>query len=255
MTGWAGKYGSEARAKADVDHAGRVASLRIVLRHAEPGMRVLEAGSGTGRLSVRLARDRPVEVLGVDSSPEAIKMSTELAADSAPLEGRAEFVCGDLYRLPFPDSSLDIAFSDSVFEHLDDPAGALAELRRVLRPGGIVVLSVPNRWRPDGWDLYRVLARPPYRQDSFSPLRLRAVVAGAGFEPVELFGDELWLERNLRLLRRRLRRAGEQAPPDSADAATGPARASALRRGLARWGERLLPAWLHVNIGVVARRP
>jgi SAM-dependent methyltransferase len=250
---WNAKYEADERSRADLERASLVGSFRTVLERADPGMRVLEAGSGTGRLSVRLARDAEVEVVGVDSAPRAIELGRCLARDAGPLIGSVGFVEADLYHLPFPDQSFDLVFSDSVIEHLEHPDRALTELRRVLKSGGSLVISVPNRWRPDGWDLYRRLARPPYRQTSFSPPELRKMLEQVGLEPMSFFGDELWLQRNFSMLRDllRSRHHGRASASNSREAVS---RARATSSPLKNAASRLLPGWLHVNIGVVARR-
>ncbi len=260
---WSAKYRADGLTRADLDRAAAVASLQETRRLVRAGMSVLEAGSGTGRLAVALAATEPVEVVGVDSSKASIETSRALLERVDALEGSCEFVKGDLYGLPFPDESFDVVFSDSVWEHLDHPQAALEEVVRVLRRGGWFVVTTPNRWRPDGWDLYRRLARPAYRQDSFSPLALRALTAAAGLEPVKVFGDELWLERNVALLRsaaaRRIRR-GDRAPaaprqPGVGRRAAGSKRFERMRPALHRAGERILPGWLRIHVGVIARRP
>jgi SAM-dependent methyltransferase len=253
---WDNKYEHDRRSRADLDRAAKVATYRVTRDLVRPGQRVLEAGSGTGRLIVRLAMDEDVDAVGVDNAPQSIEMGVALVADAGSLRGRATFVEGDLYALPFPDQHFDVVFSDSVFEHLERPGDALAEARRVVRPGGAVVISVPNRWRPDGWDLYRRLAHPPYRQDSFSPPELRRLFREHGLEPGGVFGDELWLPRNLGLLRARLRRGG--AAP-GAGAGAGPGRRGGAPPRTAppaakRVAAALLPQALHVNIGIVGRR-
>jgi ubiquinone/menaquinone biosynthesis C-methylase UbiE len=246
---WTAKYEADRHTRADLDRAASVASVRIARGLLQPGMRVLEGGTGTGRLSVQLAREAAIEVVGLDAAPGAIKLGNELVASAGPLNGEVRFIEGDLYALPFGDATFDVALSDSVIEHLEDPEAALVEFWRVLRPQGLLIVSVPNRWRPDGWDLYRWLAAPAHRQSSFSPPGLRRMVHRAGFAPVSYFGDELWLRRNIALLRTRLafRPSGSRASGGGGSSSTAPP-------WLKRIVERLLPARLHVNIGIVARR-
>jgi SAM-dependent methyltransferase len=203
---------------------------------------------------VYLARTAPVEVTALDFSAEALALGSSLARSAFPLAGSVSFVEGDICEMPFPEGSFDVVLSDSVIEHLHDPTAALKEFRRVLRPQGVVVLSVPNRWRPDGWDLYRRLAAPPYRQSSLSPPALRALLLGAGFEPVEMFGDELWLSRNLSLLRAAIpffqaQQVRRESTSTRADPEPRPA-VRLLREAL----DRVMPPWLRINIGFVAER-
>lgn len=251
---WDEKYRAENLTRADLDRAALVTSVQVTLARVRPGAEILEAGSGTGRLAVQLARSAEVRVTGIDVSTEAIAVGRELAELAGPLRGSVNFLHADLYDLPFGDGSFDLVLSDSVIEHLHDPLAALRELQRVLRNGGALVVSVPNRWRPDGWDLHRRLARPPYLQKSFSPFTLRRLLRDAGLVPVEMFGDEIWLSRNLALLKASLRRQKARKDLELA-LPTARARGRFARRMLRRAVASMLPAWLHVSVGVVAERP
>jgi SAM-dependent methyltransferase len=101
---------------------------------ARPGPEVLNGGAGQGTLSHRLAR-LGFEVTSTDVSPSAV----ELLRTRAP--GRV--VEADLTALPFERESFDAAVLGEVLEHIEDDRGALAEVARVLRPHGVLALSVP----------------------------------------------------------------------------------------------------------------
>ncbi len=102
--------------------------------------RVLDAGCGSGGLIRRLAAAEPAwHWTGVDVSP----LACELARSRCPADIREASVTA----LPFPDATFDAVVSADVLYHVEDDGAALRELRRVLRPGGIVVLNVPaHRW-------------------------------------------------------------------------------------------------------------
>jgi SAM-dependent methyltransferase len=116
---------------------------------------VLEVGCGPGRLSIRLARQHGLDVTGLDLDPVMIEQARANA--NRPGDGRRpSFLVGDVASLAFPDRSFDMVVSTLSMHHWADPAAGLAEIGRVLRPGGRAVV----------WDL-----RPGGRP--IPPTRLR----------------------------------------------------------------------------------
>ena len=104
-----------------------------------PGLRVLDAGAGVGVDAVALARavSPGGEVVGVDFSQA---MVAEAARRSASLDLPLSFVQGDLHALAFADAAFDRCYADRTFQHLADPRAAAAEMLRVTRPGGVIVI-------------------------------------------------------------------------------------------------------------------
>lgn len=122
-------------------------------------------GSGYGGRILRLSGAR--FVVGADVSEEALR-----AAGTQRVPG-LHLVQANVGRLPLPDDCVDVVTSFETLEHVDDPGAMLAELRRVLRPGGTLVLSTPNA----------LVTRPvngvpanPYHVREFTPLELRAML-------------------------------------------------------------------------------
>ncbi|HYE03728.1 MAG TPA: bifunctional demethylmenaquinone methyltransferase/2-methoxy-6-polyprenyl-1,4-benzoquinol methylase UbiE [Phycisphaerales bacterium] len=106
-----------------------------------PGDRVLDAACGTGDLTLELARARPREVVGVDFTPEMLELARrKLAARPADPRTTVSFRAGDALALDFPDASFDAATIGFGLRNVAEPVRALAELARVLRPGGRVVV-------------------------------------------------------------------------------------------------------------------
>jgi SAM-dependent methyltransferase len=96
---------------------------------------VLDVGTSTGT-NLRMLRERGfANVTGLDFSEEAIRFCRE--------KGLGEVRHGDIRRMPFPDGCFDLILATDIVEHIDDDAQALSEIRRVLKPGGHALLTVP----------------------------------------------------------------------------------------------------------------
>lgn len=109
------------------------------------GRRVLDAGSGGGALSYLLAKEGAL-VEGVEYDEIAVEYARKNIA-SADKTGRLRcaFMKGSVYELPFAAGTFDAVVSCEVIEHLKEPERMLAEIARVLKPGGIFVLTTPYR--------------------------------------------------------------------------------------------------------------
>ncbi|MGH3105033.1 MAG: class I SAM-dependent methyltransferase [Gaiellaceae bacterium] len=166
---------------------------RLLDEALQPGTVALDAGCGR---TTRLCdyRDRIVRLVGVDSDEAAGRENPYLD----------EFVPADLDgSLPFGDDSFDLVYANFVIEHLEHPDRAFAEWRRVLRPGGRLVLLTSNRASPlmaaadmlpervrlaikrrgagaAERDVYRT------RYLANTPQRLASIAASAGFQPVSV---------------------------------------------------------------------
>ena len=162
--------------------------------YLRPGMRLLDVGSGPG--SITLGFDEliaPGETIGVDIQPAQVEQARALAA----MRGLAEtvrFLAADIYALPFPDGSFDAIFANGVLMHLGDPARALAELHRVLRPGGVAGVRDPDFgttvYAPmtpllARWLAVRVQVRRHNGGDPFISRRYRRQLLEAGFATAE----------------------------------------------------------------------
>lgn len=107
------------------------------------GARILDAGCGSGRNMVDLARHGAVT--GVELSETSVRLARERNA--------GEVVEGSVMDMPFEDGTFDLTVSLDVIEHLEDDVGALAELRRVTKPGGALLVTVPAyQWLWSGHD-------------------------------------------------------------------------------------------------------
>jgi SAM-dependent methyltransferase len=168
--GWASPAG---RRRAD-----RRGELFIALGEIRPGRRVLEVGCGTGEFTQRVAR-AGAALTALDLSPHLLTKA------HARVRGGACFVQGNGHELPFATGAFDAVYGCSILHHLD-PATALAEVRRVLRPGGRLVFSEPNLLNPQVLVMFKVHRLRPYFGNSpdemaFTPGYVTGILQRLGF--------------------------------------------------------------------------
>lgn len=125
-------------AQIEVEHMHRY----LVARKLAKGLRVLDIACGEGYGSFALAREAAT-VVGVDISEDAIRHAREEYGQRA---ANLEFVVGSAANIPLGDASVDLVVSFETIEHHDQHEAMIREIRRVLRPGGLVVISSPNKY-------------------------------------------------------------------------------------------------------------
>ena len=155
------------------EHRGR---YRFAARLASPGQRVLDVASGAGFGLVLLEHSGAWPV-GVDYSAHALAEVRE-RQPSAPL------VRADAARLPFADESFDLVVSFETVEHVADACALVRAIRRVLKPGGLLVLSTPNR----AFGPPERHTSNPFHVREFTPDELRNLLVQA-FADVRLYGQ------------------------------------------------------------------
>jgi len=130
--------------------------------NAIPGSWVLDVATGTGLVARELA-SKNVRVVGLDQSPAMVARGVE-AVRLRGLDGRVRFALGQAQALPFADGSLDAVTFTYLLRYVDDPAATVAELVRVLRPGGVMASLEfhvpPEPWARAGWFAYTRSAMP-----------------------------------------------------------------------------------------------
>lgn len=158
--------------KAFAASAAHRASLEWLLERLEPGSRVLDVGSGTGRPTAAVLAAAGHRVLGVDVSPVMV----EIASRQVP-EG--EFRCADIREVPLGDAAFDAvcAYFALLQMSREEQSGLVRRLARALRPGGFLVLAtVPL----DVEDFDGVFMGQAVRVTSFAAQDITALVRGAG---------------------------------------------------------------------------
>lgn len=202
------------------------------------GTRYLDAGCGSG-MAAEMASGLGAEVSGIDAAEAML----EIARTRVP---RADFRQGDLEQLPFAEGSFDTVTGFNSFQFAGNPGAALAEARRVTRPGGSVVIVT---WgNPEGMEAASLIGAlrpllPPPPPGAPGPFALsdegalRQFAADAGLEPVEVFdvdspfvyADEATALRGLNstgVAVRAMENTSEQAVTEAHAEAIGPFRQS-----------------------------
>ena len=172
-------------------HTWRTAenSAGFLLPHLRPGQDLLDVGCGPGTITVDLATAvAPGRVTGIDLSTDVIEGARAQLADGP---DNLSFEVDDVYDLSFSDASFDVVYAHQVLQHLSDPVAALRQMRRVLRPGGLLTVRDSDygafTWWPadprlDRWnEVYHALTRRN-GANADAGRQLHTWVAEAGFD-------------------------------------------------------------------------
>ena len=148
--------------------------LGVIVREIpfQNGRRVLDAGCGEGHLLERIHQADPAgRFYGVDITEVALQRARERCP-------WAELVRNNLVQTGFPDAFFDAVVSTEVLEHVFEYRRVLQELNRILKPGGILILTFPNEflWTVSRFFLRRRPVRVPDHVNSFQPNTLRSQV-------------------------------------------------------------------------------
>ncbi len=152
----------------------------------EPGQRVLDVGAGTGALAAELVRRVGAEsVAGAEPSPRFVEALRRRLPGLEVAEAGAE-------ELPWPDAAFDAALAQLVVSFMADAPVAVLEMRRVVRPGGVVSVCM---WDQDGMEMLAAIARArravadaPAGDEKLkfrTPEGIRGLLEGAGLRDVE----------------------------------------------------------------------
>jgi SAM-dependent methyltransferase len=193
---------------------GDALTLRLArLAGIGAGQRVLDVACGSGASALLLARELGCEVVGVDLGARAIERARD-DARRAGLDDRTSFVRGDAEALPLPDAGFDVALSECSLCTFPDKRRAIAELARVVRPGGSIAIAdvtADQASLPDA--LRSAAARVACVADARSADEYAALLRDAGCEPLALEAHDTELCAMADRVEARLRVARMLAPP------------------------------------------
>jgi SAM-dependent methyltransferase len=214
------------------------------------GARVLEVGPGTGRDAAHAA-SLGAQVTVIDYVAESLVL-TRRNAEAVGCE--IALVHGDALATPFADGSFDVVFHQGLLEHFRDPLPLLRENVRILAPGGVLLVDVPQRWHPYTLLKHALIAVDKWFagwEREYSVRELAELYRQLGLEVTGRYGQ--WMVPNLayRATRRGLADAGVARLP------LYPRGPEPVRRLRARVRSRVQPLALYTgaNIGLLGRKP
>jgi len=177
---------------------------RRILEELSPkkGEKILDVGCGDGFYLHFLSNLGEFKLVGLDNNPLA------LVSAKKNLKGKKiKLVEGDIFKMPFADNNFDKIICSEVLEHLKDDLAGLKELKRVLKPRGILMVSAPNHnypffWDPVNWILERIFKTHiksgfwagiwNQHLRLYKPLEIKNVVEKAGFRVEKLESLTFW---------------------------------------------------------------
>jgi SAM-dependent methyltransferase len=154
------------------------------------GLRVADVGCGDGIIDLGVMhKGQPAELVGFDVAPTAAGELLEFARSEGVAEelpAGLEFRTCEPRHLPADDASFDVVVTWSAFEHVSDPAAVAGEIRRVMKPGGVLMLQLwPFFHSEHGAHLWQSVPEP-FIQHLRSDTEIAEVVRAAGAHPPEL---------------------------------------------------------------------
>ncbi len=148
--------------------------MRLVLKYVRSGESLIDVGCGTGEFLIQL-RDRFKTLVGMDISPRAI----EFASNKVGKDEKILLYQGELGSFRFSEEAFDVCLCLDVLEHVPQLFPLIQEIYRILRPGGDLIVTVPN-W----YDIIitKILRKNPFHINTLTPWRWMALLQKSGFK-------------------------------------------------------------------------
>jgi SAM-dependent methyltransferase len=216
------------------------------------GWNIIEIGAGTGRTSIELAR-RGAKVTILDISEKSLELAKKFAQKADPAtRRRLHYVLADGLDPGLEPESFDLLFHQGLLEHFRNPFPLLAANRRLLKPGGLIVVDVPQTFH-----IYTVLKHVQMTfgrwfagwERQFTPASLSRLLRNAGFDPTYAYGDWARPSMAYRAFRIVLKKAGIKLPMYPRISVD-----SAFSRTAERLRRKRLFLWTVLSYGLIARR-
>ncbi|HHS49879.1 MAG TPA: class I SAM-dependent methyltransferase [candidate division Zixibacteria bacterium] len=194
------------------DNSGRIlTAVRRLFGDDLAGKRILEVGAGSARDSFDLA-GLGAEVWTLDYSHASLEIIQQQNEQS---EHKTIPIGGDAFALPFADESFDLVFHQGLIEHFREEEGIIAENARVTKPGGYVIVDVPQRWH-----IYTVIKHALIAinmwfagwEKEFSLRQVEAKLRKFGLEPVDFYAEWMYPCLFYRMTREALWKLGVRLP-------------------------------------------
>ena len=171
-------------------HSPRAIKIRSMFKRYLPGGTILDVGCADGALLAPISKQ--YRIIGVDVSTPMMELALK--------NGYSEIITASLEAgLPFGNDAFDGVFCGETLEHVVDTDFALCELNRVLKPGGVLVVTVPNvrtifsliRWFLNDPPMFGARYRSGHVRD-FTTKHIRVALRNNGFETVKLVGSDFY---------------------------------------------------------------
>lgn len=167
---------------------------RLLGPHQTPVENVLDIGFGHGKALLELSRRfRPIRLVGIDADPRAAARAQETLRRAGVT---AELHCRSAITTGLPDNSFDLVFCHQTLHHIVEQEAALAEMRRVLKPGGLLLLAESTRKYIHSLPIRLLFRHPMHVQKTAEEYLALVRTAGFSVQPEHVSYPYLWWSRS-----------------------------------------------------------